>query len=206
MNKVDAYDVPPRLSTTLTMAWGEPELPTYTQAVDDAPPSYDSIFSQVKDEYEKSTIMEFARKLPDILFCGLFSIIFLIVMLGPSTTSIVIAGIYWNDCSTNHLKIYLLVSGIIGIVDSVTKIYDKYLVKEEEKGKNKKSDTLNLFLLIWLIVGSVWVYKYNVGDNYANCNRTLYLYTYWNMTAIWIFIVSYPLLFVLVWSMIKTSV
>lgn len=40
---------------------------------------------------------------------------------------------------------------------------------------------LGIFAWGWYITGSVWIFSFDIQPGYANCDRTLYLYTYWSV-------------------------
>lgn len=153
-----------------------------------SPPSYDSVFGRIRQERDNSSTWEFLEKLPGLLLNGLDKIVGLIIVLGWSIANITIAGVYWNaHCTTNHFKIYLLVGGIISIINQIITPKKKEGDDDNTPGK-KTGKWLTLFLVAWFIVGSVWVYKFDTGPNYGNCEKTLFLYTFWSITAAYIII------------------
>eukprot|EP01137_Pigoraptor_chileana_P026268 Opistho-2@96982 len=67
--------------------------------------------------------------------------------------------------------------------------------KKDEEPCGGLMALVKLFTLAWFICGNVWVYRYDPGEDYAHCDRTLYLFTYWLITSVYIVIGAVVLLF-----------
>ena len=99
------------------------------------------------------------------------------------------------------IPIYLIVVGSFGIVRHFLGMHGQYKRRNEdeveEDSQNKKTSIerlIDFFLVAWFIAGNVWIYRiyepfYNKTTNPLDyCNETLYLFSFWLMTASYIFV------------------
>ena len=110
---------------------------------------------------------------------------------------------YRQDCPVEpFIPIYLIVGGSFSMLKTVVVLCQRAAREESIDGEAEDEQSmfakffdgvLNLFLFIWFIAGNFWVYsKYKPNFvppkhqplNY--CNPTLYLFTFWIITASYI--------------------
>ena len=110
---------------------------------------------------------------------------------------------YRQDCPVEpFIPIYLIVGGSFSMLKTVAVLCQRAAREESIDGETEDEQSmfakffdgvLNLFLFIWFIAGNFWVYsKYKPNFvppkhqplNY--CNPTLYLFTFWIITASYI--------------------
>lgn len=121
------------------------------------------------------------------------SIIAIIVILaltfGLSIASIVIGA--EGDCEKHghqDLKVWLIVYGSVGIFSAII----QWLAKKEREANDGDAGPfaccnliVSLFMLSWLVVGSIWVYNYDTGPGYQHCDDWLFLFMWWVVTIAW---------------------
>lgn len=122
-----------------------------------------------------------------------FLILLLFFIFGLS-----VAGLFVGskaDCEKDgnkDLKAWLIVYGVVMAEIMAFQIIDQQDDDKERRCLGKIGHyiwtTLSclglLFNFIWLIVGSAWVYNYNINDN--DCDRWMYHYMWWTITLTWI--------------------
>ncbi|XP_040887365.1 transmembrane protein 272-like isoform X2 [Toxotes jaculatrix] len=113
---------------------------------------------------------------------------------------IAIGSVYLQECPRQHyIPIYLIVVGVFGLVLAVLSCLP--CAQEPEDGTSNPlsrvcatwNSLTSFFLFCWFIAGNVWVYSiyqpnYNKSttDVEPYCNRTLYLFAFWNITLVYI--------------------
>lgn len=157
----------------------------------EAPPAYGDVVGNMR----QNTLVKGCF---DLLGNVIAIIIIIAFMFALNVVSILMGAGIFGECDEDKIMTWLIVSGSVGIPTSILGfIINKYYKKEEGEEVNCGFDTtegrlryangvLVLFTLIWLIIGSVWVYKYDAGPNYAHCDRDVYLYAFWLITVSWI--------------------
>ncbi|XP_067943840.1 transmembrane protein 272-like isoform X2 [Watersipora subatra] len=140
------------------------------------PPSYDSIFGELKAQKQQSDGMVDYAKRATSKCCGkvvgvvaivIMVIFFLALGLALPIAEIVIGSKYLYDCpAERYLTIYLIVSGVFSIISGCTSGGSKAASRndsDEDDSSSKKSGCCNSlvgsFLIAWLIAGTVWVTK-----------------------------------------------
>lgn len=163
------------------------------------PPSYDSIYGQVKAaKRESSGFVEFMKKFLIIVVGSIGCTIFIALVLAIPVSMIAIGSIYIHDCPKEHyIPIYLIVAGCFGVLKNLLNLgqrcKNKQEDREEENAKTNPVDgILNCFLFAWFIAGNVWIYRI-YGDFSEKpgapdyCHPTLYYFAFWMTTATYIF-------------------
>jgi len=138
------------------------------------------------------------------LIFKLFGLLLLIaLMCGMSIANVVVGALYQGKTCDEDLSTFLIVFGVFGLASFVLSVCLKICYKPPPDGTDKEkgaandifnqsgfyvctgccSSLISLFLFAWMIVGSVWVYRLDPGDDYQFCDRILYLYTFWIITA-----------------------
>jgi len=118
-----------------------------------------------------------------------------------SFTAISIGSVFCHDCPRQkYIPIYVIVWGCVSLGISHIEFIRRLIIlkrgpSEENSKINPFSYILSFFLLIWIIVGSVWIYSiYGDFDETLNpsnpthyCNPLLYYYAFWTTTVGWVF-------------------
>ena len=104
----------------------------------------------------------------------------------------IIVGInYRDECPINlSIPLWLIIDGIFFILLVISIAFFKYF------DCSLMTSVLGVFLVSWLVRGSVWVYgvRNNVSFNSLNttyyCNSLCYQLAFWNITITWGLIAS----------------
>ncbi|XP_029183011.1 transmembrane protein 272-like isoform X3 [Acropora muricata] len=167
------------------------------------PPSYDSLFGQIKEAKETSDgSFDFCKRVVQ-LFAGTIGCTIALSLLMALPIAMVIMGAkYKDDCPVEpFIPIYLIVGGSFGMLKTIIVLCqrartheDDADIDEDQSMSTKFIDgVLNLFLFTWFIAGNIWVYsKYKPNpiplpsDPLNYCNPTLYMFAFWVITASYI--------------------
>jgi hypothetical protein len=197
---------PPRYGSP-TYGTTEPTPPSYDQyhssdtALAEPPPSYDSIFGQVRAvKAESSGTLDFFKKLLILLLGTIGCTIFVAIFLAIPVSMIAIGSIYLHKCPCEgYIPIYLIVGGCFGVVKNLSnmaqRIKNKHEDNDEDNARTNPFDgILNCFLFGWFITGNVWIYS-NYGKFTTEmsdplpvtyCDPTLYWFAFWLTTSTYI--------------------
>jgi len=168
----------------------------------DTPPSYDSLYGELKDAKAQSTgILEFFKKFLIIIVSTLGCTICVGLVLAIPISMIAIGSVYLNQCPCERfIPIYLIVGGVFGIIRNISSMGQRFKNQREEESREQTAKTnpidgvISCFLLVWFIAGNVWIYKIydevitdsSIVDAACYCNFTLYWYSFWVTTAVYI--------------------
>ncbi|XP_015122193.1 uncharacterized protein LOC107044706 [Diachasma alloeum] len=173
--------------------------PSYEEVIDPnaPPPSYDSLFGRMREAHKTSKgVFDFLFNII-VLLLGTIGCTFIIgVTIVVPVCMMIMGGIYLYDCPQGeYIPVYLLVGGGFGVFKQLlhlsTRVRRRQEERDEERIRQSPTQTLiNCFMLGWFIIGSMWVYKeYEPNYDPANgkhCNKTLYLFAFWLITAVYI--------------------
>lgn len=179
-----------------------------TEEKEDAPPSYFNIMSQLRHAKENSTGPADTITSSVSIICGsvLFTVCLLIYSALP-LTQLIIGVTNQDKCTIEpRIPLWLIVYGSVGlgyaVINAVSKLLDFIKKRKDPTAKNKSGLLLNclaqligMFLFVWFIIGNVWVYgigdqvQYNqLTDPATYCDKLVYLFAFWSITATWILI------------------
>ncbi|XP_031554553.1 transmembrane protein 272-like isoform X2 [Actinia tenebrosa] len=176
---------------------GYTEPPTYQQATE-PPPSYQSLFGEIKEARQSaSSVFDFLKKLLILLIGTIGCTIALGIIMAIPISMIAIGATYKHDCPTErYIPIYLIVGGSFGIVRNFISLCKRAKRDQDDESESKQSPILSIldcFLFAWFIAGNVWIYsnykpsfEKSSGDRY--CDKTLYLFAFWLTNATYILI------------------
>ncbi|XP_071488524.1 transmembrane protein 272-like [Diadema antillarum] len=167
------------------------------------PPSYQSLYGQLKDCKEKnSNPVSFMSAMCKLLLNTLCVTILMALVLAIPIAMIVIGAMYKNDCPVQYLiPIYLIVMGAVysckSLMDLKVRFQRSRLPPEEQEGfqpstgESAVSNIVGLFLFAFFIAGNVWIYGiYAPNTSNPNgpdyCDPTLYYFSFWVTTAAYI--------------------
>jgi hypothetical protein len=171
---------------------------------DEKPPSYESLFGKVKQaKSESSGNVDYICRVFTLLFCGTFcTAIYLVFMFALPIAMVTIGAIHKDHCPVQkYIPIYLIVGGsfgiFVGIITTCSNIIKCCRRAEEDEQEKRKpnpfSSLINLFLLAWFIAGNYWVYHIHntvqsddPSELNTYCDKTLYLFAFWLITASYI--------------------
>ncbi|XP_041821646.1 transmembrane protein 272-like [Chelmon rostratus] len=143
-------------------------------------------------------LLRHARKLPQPPTPIL--VISKVVLCAMPVAEIAIGATYLHDCPRQrHIPIYLIVLGVFSLV--LVMLSCLPCTHEPEDAPPSRlsrsimgwNSLISVFLFCWFIAGNVWtysIYQPNYDKNTTNvnpyCNRTLYLFSFWTMTVVYI--------------------
>nr|XP_054755452.1 transmembrane protein 272-like [Lytechinus pictus] len=178
---------------------------TNTSQQDAAPPSYESLFGQIRSEREKhKNPVSFIGSVFWILFNTCTVTLFLAILLAIPIAMVAIGSVYIHECPAQHfIPLYLIVMGLATIlkasIDQKARCQRARLPQEEQEEFTPNpleyglSKLLSLFIIAFFIAGSVWIYQIyrpNTIDSssYDYCHPTVYNFAFWVTTAYYIFV------------------
>eukprot|EP00057_Strongylocentrotus_purpuratus_P000852 XP_001184829.2 PREDICTED: uncharacterized protein LOC754214 isoform X2 [Strongylocentrotus purpuratus] len=190
-------------NTSLGMSPTDPTAPPSYDATqqDGSPPSYQSIFGQIKSEKEKNANpVGFIGSVVKILLGTFIVTLFMALMLAIPITMVAIGAVYLDDCPAERfIPIYLITMGVAYIVKSLIDLKGRAqrsrLPQEEQadfkpnKVEGGLSHLIGLFCFAFFIAGNVWIYRIykpntTVSSAADYCHPMLYYFAFW-MTIVW---------------------
>ncbi|XP_036002318.1 transmembrane protein 272-like [Fundulus heteroclitus] len=110
-----------------------------------------------------------------------------------------IGAIYLDECPVQaKIPIYLIVSGVTELVLNFTScmfcnIPDGDNWRKLKQGCTILKSILTMFFFCWFITGNAWIYSIyepsyskNATDVSSYCNKTVYLFSFWITTLVYI--------------------
>ncbi|XP_071950285.1 transmembrane protein 272-like isoform X2 [Antedon mediterranea] len=177
----------------------QPAPPDYNQIQKDAPPSYQSIYGEIKEAKAGSSgLVDFLVKLLLILLNTLCCTIMMALILAVPITMIVIGAVYKDDCpAQDKIPIYLIVGGAFTIAKNLMDLCSRWSKRRTEDGEDNQmskqgacSSLFGCFLFAWFIAGNVWIYGTDPNTDNVNalnyCNGTLYYFSFWLLNSTYI--------------------
>lgn len=103
---------------------------------------------------------------------------------------LIVGSINLHNCPAQpNVPIYLIVAGVIGVLSKLLPFVNKKL---DSQLLIFLISALYTFEIIWIIVGSVWVYGMSTPDYHEGairyCDKTTYLMAFWLLTLHWILV------------------
>ncbi|CAI8012102.1 hypothetical protein GBAR_LOCUS7766 [Geodia barretti] len=87
----------------------------------------------------------------------------LLLLTVLSLCMVVVGSVHYNQCSVQEVPLYLIVGGIFLLVEIVlhSLLWTAQKLSNDEPVYNiiRKFDCIALFLVVWLVVGSAWIFK-----------------------------------------------
>ncbi|XP_058832257.1 transmembrane protein 272-like [Topomyia yanbarensis] len=173
--------------------------PTYEEVVgsEAPPPPYESLFGRVREVHKSSTGMwDFMKNVGTLLMGTLGCTFILGITIVVPLSMIALGLIYLRDCpQSKYISLFLVVGGGFGVVKQMlhlsTRVRTRIEDQELERLRQSPTQTMiNCFMFAWFIIGSFWVYGiYEPNYDPAKgeyCNKTLYLFTFWLLTSVYI--------------------
>lgn len=180
--------------------------PSYEEANDPnaPPPSYDSLFGRVREVHKSSSgFWDFLKN----LFFYLLGKIGLMIVIGITTIvpicMLVVGSVYVNDCpAQRYIPVYLIVGGAFGLIKQMLSLKIGSL-RSRQADLEVPDSSLNAsirslitsFLICWFITGCYWVYgayepNFKDPSSLNFCNYTLYAFSFWLLSSVFIFVGS----------------
>lgn len=168
--------------------------------VEKTPPKKSVLEDLKSAKQQSSNSIQFART-----FCGvIFGSVLWTVLVGIFNiipiTMIVIGSVYLNDCKIERMiPVYLVVYGALLLFRYLWTSCLRCSAKNDSDDiREKDVDTfqfctvlvvlLDFFLIIWFIIGNVWIYgnfpdvQYHNKGSSSYCHGVLYLFAFWHTT------------------------
>jgi len=177
---VDAV-APTSVQPTTTQTDPERQNSVLHSSPDDAPPSYQSLFGQIKEARETSTnYCDFIAKLFLMPLGLLIALVILVgsvgLVFGIPVTLLGVGSYYIYDCPLEPgIPIWMVVGGVFMFL---------HVLKAQREGDNSCFHVcLLLFYMAWYIAGAVFIYRNTWPEHYERdsehwddyCNYTLYM-------------------------------
>lgn len=174
--------------------------PTYEEANNPnaAPPTYESLFGQMREVRKNSSgPLDFLKKILILILGTLGCTVILGVTVVVPISMIIVGSVYLRDCPAEpHIPVYLIVGGAFGALKNAMNFWSRCKRNEGEEDERRlrqsPADTvINCFLFAWFITGCVWVYRiyqpeYEDTTSILYCNKNLYMFSFWLITTAYI--------------------
>ncbi|XP_042911588.1 transmembrane protein 272 isoform X4 [Parasteatoda tepidariorum] len=169
--------------------------PSYEDVVDPeaSPPTYQSLFGQVREARKNSSnFIDFLRKVIVILLGTIGCSIILGITIVVPISMVIIGTQYFGECPVEQfIPIYLIVGGAFGIFKNLLGYIARCKKNDDEQEHiihRSRDSIINCFLFAWFITGCIWTYRvyepeYEDITSPFYCNKTLYLFAFWLVTA-----------------------
>ncbi|XP_054715569.1 transmembrane protein 272-like [Uloborus diversus] len=191
-------EIPGTVPLNLDTESGPP--PSYEDVIDPeaSPPSYNSLFGQVREARKNShSFVDFLRKIVVLLIGTIGCTIILGLTILVPISMILVGTKYFGQCPVEKfIPVYLIVGGTFGVLKNIMGFISRWRKDENEQEQmmhRSRDSILNCFLFAWFITGCVWTYKvyepeYEDQKSPFFCNKTLYLFAFWLITATFLII------------------
>ncbi|XP_060085095.1 transmembrane protein 272-like [Ylistrum balloti] len=175
-----------------------PPLPEYQrEAGADSPPTYESLFGRVKAAQQSSTSnFGLCKSLCQVFLSSVFCLVLLAVLSALPVAQIVIGAVFLDDCPVaKYIPVYLIVMGVACLVKFLSILCQNVRQRNSENGAEQQKapsgfdQILNVFLLVWFILGNRWVYGAHFTSNPVStnfCHSTVYYFAYWSINSFYI--------------------
>ncbi|PAV86714.1 hypothetical protein WR25_18078 [Diploscapter pachys] len=157
--------------------------PSYEEAqrnVFDAPPSYDSLYGQLREVDSPKGLAVFLRNACNAISNTLAAAIALAILNILPIAMIVIGSLNLNDCPDKEiLPKWLLISGIFYLIRSGINFLYRLQKAEQQKPLCTRciESLIEVFLFIWFILGCIWAISAYSTDN-LQCDRVVVLFSF----------------------------
>ncbi|XP_074598524.1 uncharacterized protein LOC141853176 [Brevipalpus obovatus] len=175
--------------------------PSYDEVVNPyiAPPSYNSLFGQVREVRKSANgFLDFIRKLLVLILGTLGVTIFVGFTIFIPLTMILIGASHMDQCPAENIPIFLIVGGFVWVIKNILNFWSNCRRASNDATEarlqewyRKRDSWLNSFLFLWLIGGCVLVYRIyppNLQDptDATYCNKLVYYYAFWLVTLVFL--------------------
>lgn len=198
--------------------------------MNDTPPTIYTLTSYLEEEKKqhvtkKERRFEKSRKcLSSYMYSlsivqGTFKLITVIISVLLPISMIIIGVLNKDNCPIDsRLPLWITIMGSSWLCFAFLMLLKKFLlctcseIIEETIGLKLFrwiTYLIALFLLVWFFLGNLLIYKLNGKSFHENvllpdsqCNQTLYLFSFWSITAIWTFAAIVAFIFLLIPSVL----
>ncbi|XP_055931363.1 transmembrane protein 272-like isoform X2 [Argiope bruennichi] len=172
--------------------------PSYDEVVnpDASPPTYQSLFGQVREARKNSSgVVDFLKKVIILLLGTIGCSIILGITIVVPISMILVGTNYFGECPVEQfIPVYLIVGGTFGVAKNVLGFFSRWKMNEngqEPLIHRSRDSILNCFLIAWFITGCIWTYRvyepeYEDEKSPFYCNKTLYMFAFWLVTTTFI--------------------
>uniref|UniRef100_A0A0M3IJU3 MARVEL domain-containing protein n=1 Tax=Ascaris lumbricoides TaxID=6252 RepID=A0A0M3IJU3_ASCLU len=131
------------------------------------PPTYESLYGEFQQVDNPKGLAQFIAKVFAILVGTVTAAVLLALLNIIPLGMIVLGSVNLHRCHIEpYIPIWLIVTGVFSLLKSATNFF--YRVKRQRAGQppspadvnpNPFDGLLSTFLLVWFIIGSVWIYS-----------------------------------------------
>ncbi|KAJ1363224.1 hypothetical protein KIN20_023044 [Parelaphostrongylus tenuis] len=177
-----------------------PELPpSYEEASNDAPPSYERLFGEFRRVDSPKGLALFVKKAADFVLGTLAAAVVLAILNIVPIMMVIIGSINRDECDVNpKIPTWLIVTGTVSLIRSAINFFFRF--KDQQKLPRPIiiriiDGLLSIFVAIWFILGTIWVYwvydhvSYDPRAGPDYCDQLTYVFTFVFIT------VTYALMF-----------
>ncbi|GFX92387.1 uncharacterized protein TNCV_1706631 [Trichonephila clavipes] len=132
--------------------------PSYEEVVNPeaSPPTYQSLFGQVREARKNSSgFMDFVKKVVILLLGTIGCSIILGITIVVPISMILVGTNYFGECPVEQfIPVYLIVGGTFGVVKNVLGFFSRWKTNENEQERlihRSRDSILNCFLIAWFI-------------------------------------------------------
>ncbi|XP_071786962.1 transmembrane protein 272-like [Asterias amurensis] len=198
--KGDTSDEPTTYGSADTGATDKP--PPFDAVPGEDPPSYKSVMQELRDAKKTSSgSVDLATKVLTILINTVLFTVLMAVVLAVPIAMVIVGAIHVNDCPVQSLiPVFLIVSGTIYIIKTLLDLCVR--VKKQREGQdadfsfnahNSVSRVFACVLLVFFILGNVWVYGNFKPDedptSPSYCHPSVYYFSFWLLTLTYIVLI-----------------
>uniref|UniRef100_A0A914W604 Uncharacterized protein n=1 Tax=Plectus sambesii TaxID=2011161 RepID=A0A914W604_9BILA len=159
-------------------------------------------YGKIVEVYSNSgDTVDFARNMTHVVtgFVSPFVWIAIFSVICVYAISMITFGaLHFTHCSINNMiPVYLIVAGIFYIIECSIRIYSSWPVPHQQANKSLISEIIRkgtellvlIFLLVWLILGCVWIYGARANVHFKEhmfepqyCDYELFWFAWWSVT------------------------
>ncbi|EJW88956.1 hypothetical protein WUBG_00130 [Wuchereria bancrofti] len=156
------------------------------------PPTYESLYGEFRQVEDPRGLAQFLAKAFAVIISTMTAAVLLAVLNIIPLGMIVLGGCNIYSCPVEpYIPIWLIVTGFFSLLKSATNFC--YRAKRQREGRppsaadvnpNPFDGLLSCFLLVWFIIGSVWVYSVQKDVQHSNsrdsnyCDQFTYVFSF----------------------------
>ncbi|XP_055529415.1 transmembrane protein 272-like [Wyeomyia smithii] len=172
------------------------------------PPPYESLTGRVREVHKASNgTFDFIKNVVSVLWETLGSTVILGITIIVPICMLGFGLVFMRQCpKSKYIPVFLLVGGGLGIIKQLLhlSIRVRRRIEDRELEKLRQAPThtiINCFLSSWFVIGSYFVYgvyepNYDPASKDNYCNKTLYLFSFWLLTSIYVVLGIATIIFV----------
>jgi len=167
--------------------------PPYESAGDPTgiPPTYESLFGEFRQVESPKGLAQFLHKAIAIVVGTVTAAVIIAILNVIPLGMIVIGALNLQNCPAEpYIPIWLVVTGVFALLKSAANFYYRarrppgQLAQPSDINPNPFDGLLSCFLIVWFIIGSVWVYttswsvQYGKPGTHYYCDQFTYTFAF----------------------------